>query len=168
MAKEIERKFLLKDNAWREGAKGIVYRQGYLSTVKERTVRVRTDGNKAHLTVKGINIGPTRLEFEYEIPVEEANEMLALCERPLIEKTRYLVKFGGLTWEIDQFHGDNKGLILAEVELSDEEQQIDLPDWIGREVTEDPRYFNANLIKNPYKSWENQIKRQIHTGERNE
>lgn len=154
MATEIERKFLVKGDQWRKLGKGTVYRQGYLSTVKERVVRVRTIDDKGYLTIKGITTGATRLEFEYEIPVKDANQMLdELCERPLIEKTRYVVEYGGLTWEIDEFAGDNRGLILAEVELSSEDQKVELPDWIGEEVTGDPRYFNSNLIKHPFTRW---------------
>ena len=154
MAQEIERKFLVKGDAWRKLAKGTVYRQGYLSTVKERTVRVRTVGDKGYLTVKGLSVGPTRDEYEYEIPVSDADAMLdKLCEQPLIEKTRSKIPFDGLIWEIDEFACDNEGLIVAEVELSDEDQKICLPDWIGEEVTDDPRYFNSSLIAHPYGSW---------------
>ncbi len=154
MAKEIERKFLLSGDEWRAGARGTSYRQGYLSTVKERTVRVRTVGDKGFLTVKGLTRGVERAEFEYEIPVADADAMLdTLCERPLIEKKRYRIEHGGLVWEIDEFFGENAGLLLAEVELEDERQRLDLPKWIGREVSGDPRYFNANLIKNPFTKW---------------
>jgi CYTH domain-containing protein len=154
MAKEIERKFLLKGDGWRELASGEVYRQGYLSTLKERTVRVRITGSKAYLTIKGPVTGATRLEYEYEIPLEDAEEMLdKLCEDPLIEKTRYKIEFGGLLWEVDEFGGENEGLFLAEVELSDENQEIELPEWIGEEVSGDPRYLNANLVKFPYRRW---------------
>ncbi len=154
MAQEIERKFLVTGDAWRKLAKGTVYRQGYLSTVKERTVRVRTVGDKGYLTVKGLSVGAKRAEFDYEIPVTDADVMLdELCEQPLIEKTRYNIPFDGLIWEVDEFASDNEGLIVAEVELSDEDQEIRLPDWIGEEVTDDLRYFNANLIAHPYKSW---------------
>lgn len=154
MAKEIERKFLVANDAWRALAKGTSYRQGYLSTVKERTVRVRTVGEKGFLTVKGISVGATRTEFEYEIPAADANEMLdTLCERPIIEKARYKIPFGGFIWEVDAFAGVNAGLIVAEIELADEGQAFPLPDWIGQEVTGDPRYFNANLIANPYSTW---------------
>ena len=154
MGTEIERKFLVNGDEWRKLGKATIYRQGYLSTVKERVVRVRTIDDKGYLTIKGISRGATRLEFEYEIPVEDANTMLdELCERPLIEKKRYVVKYGGLTWEIDEFAGENEGLIVAEVELTDENQHVKLPAWIGEEVTSDPRYFNSNLIKHPYKSW---------------
>jgi len=154
MPQEIERKFLLKGKDWRVPGTGILYRQGYLSTVPERTVRVRLIRDKGYLTIKGISVGATRAEYEYEIPAEEASEMLdKLCERPLIEKTRYRVEYQGLTWEIDEFDGDNAGLIIAEVELDKEDQAIMLPDWVGKEVTGDRRYYNANLIANPYIGW---------------
>src|SRR5262252_3484667 len=136
MGKEIERKFLVKSDAWRDQAQGKRYRQGYLSTVKERTVRVRTAGNSGFLTIKGITVAASRPEYEYEIPVADANEMLDhLCEHPLIEKTRYRISHDGLTWEVDEFEGDNRGLITAEVELKDEHQSVTLPNWVGREVT---------------------------------
>lgn len=154
MAEEIERKFLLRSDGWRAGAPGTLFRQGYLSTTKERTVRVRTVGDEAFLTVKGITVGATRAEFEYPIPAEDARRMLEdLCERPIIEKTRHLVSHGGLVWEIDEFHGVNDGLVVAEVEIDSEDQEIDLPEWVGEEVTDDPRYFNANLIARPYSTW---------------
>ena len=153
MGTEIERKFLVKEGSWREGA-AETYRQGYLSTVKERTVRVRTIGDKGYLTVKGTSVGASRLEFEYEIPVADAEELLdSLCEKPLIEKNRYKLDHGGLTWEVDVFFGDNEGLVVAEVELQSENQVFDKPDWVGEEVTHDPRYYNANLISNPYSGW---------------
>jgi adenylate cyclase len=154
MAKEIERKFLVRGNSWRGQDGGKRYRQGYLSTVKERTVRVRTTGDKGFITIKGESVGATRSEYEYEIPLADANEMLdRLCERPLIEKTRYRVSHEGLAWEIDEFERDNQGLIIAEVELKDETQSVTLPGWIGQEVTGDPRYFNANLVANPFSQW---------------
>lgn len=154
MGKEIERKFLVKGNAWQNLAEGTFYRQGYLSTVKERTVRVRTVGDKGYLTIKGIMVNATRAEYEYAIPVEDANEMLnTLCEQPLIEKRRYTINSGGLTWEIDEFTAENQGLIVAEVELNEVDQAIDLPEWIGEEVTGDPRYFNASLVAHPYSKW---------------
>jgi len=153
MGTEIERKFLVKEGPWREAAAD-TYRQGYLSTVKERTVRVRTINDKGYLTVKGISVGASRLEFEYEIPVADARELLdKLCEKPLIEKQRYKLDHGGLTWEIDVFFGDNEGLIVAEVELQSEDQVFERPDWVVDEVTSDPRYYNANLINNPYSKW---------------
>jgi len=153
MGTEIERKFLVKEGPWREAA-AETYRQGYLSTVKEKTVRVRTINDKGYLTVKGITVGASRLEFEYEIPVADAGELLDnLCEKPLIEKQRYKLDHGGLTWEIDVFFGDNEGLIVAEVELQSEDQVFERPDWVADEVTSDPRYYNANLISNPYSNW---------------
>ena len=154
MPQEIERKFLVKGEGWRLAARGTPYRQGYLSTVPERSVRVRLIRDKGYLTVKGITVGATRAEYEYEIPAVEAGEMLDnLCERPLIEKTRYRLEHHGLTWEVDEFDGDNAGLIIAEVELDHEDQAITLPDWVGKEVTGDRRYYNASLIADPYSSW---------------
>jgi len=154
LGKEIEKKFLIKNDEWREGAKGTRYRQGYLSTVKERTVRVRTIDDRGFLTIKGVNVGAVRAEYEYEIPAKDADEMLTgLCEKPLIEKNRYKISYKNLVWEIDEFFGDNNGLIVAEVELTDEAQSIDLPSWVGEEVTGDPKYFNSSLIKNPYSKW---------------
>jgi adenylate cyclase len=154
MSKEIERKFLLKNDGWRALAAGTRYRQGYLNSAKERTVRVRTVGDQAFLAIKGITVGATRAEYEYPIPLDDCNAMLEmLAERPLIEKLRYKVKRGDLTWEIDEFLGDNQGLIVAEVELSSENQVFDKPDWVGAEVSSDPRYFNANLVKHPYTKW---------------
>ena len=154
MGTEIERKFRVKEEgAWRE-AEATRYRQGYLSTVKERTVRVRTINDQAYLTIKGITVGASRAEFEYEIPVADAEELLDnLCEKPLIEKNRYKVDVGGLVWEVDEFFGENQGLVIAEVELQREDQPFDKPEWVTEEVTEDPRYYNANLIENPYSSW---------------
>jgi len=154
MGKEIERKFLVKGNRWKEISTGVLFRQGYLSTVKERTVRVRTIDNKGFLTIKGITVGATRPEYEYEISVSDANEMLdSLCEKPIIEKNRAKIEYKGLIWEVDEFFGENEGLVFAEVELESEEQKIELPDWIGEEVTGNPMYFNSNLIKNPFKNW---------------
>ena len=154
MAKEIERKFLVKGDSWRGLASGKRFRQGCLSAIKERTVRVRTVGDKGFITVKGINTGATRSEYEYEIPLSDASEMLdQLCERPLIEKTRYRIWFGDLAWEVDEFEGKDLGLITAEIELKDENQPVSLPDWIGPEVTDDPRYYNSNLVAHPFSQW---------------
>ena len=154
MSTEIERKFVLKGPAWKEGATGTYVRQGYLSTDQERTVRVRTIGEEGFLTIKGITTRATRDEYEFEIPLAEASEMLeCLCELPLIEKTRYIIPIDELIWEVDEFHGENEGLVVAEVELRDEDQPVHLPLWIGEEVTEDPRYFNANLVDHPYSEW---------------
>ena len=154
MAKEIERKFLVKGDAWRALAKGTTYRQGYLNSAKERTVRVRTAEDKAFLTIKGLTLGATRAEYEYEIPFDEGKAMLdALAEKPLIEKKRYKIPAGDLTLEIDEFLGDNAGLTVAEVELKSEDQAFDRPAWLGDEVTGDTRYYNANLIKKPFTRW---------------
>jgi CYTH domain-containing protein len=152
MGTEIERKFMVKKGVWRD-KKATKYRQGYLSIVKERTVRVRTIEDKGYLTIKGISIGASRLEFEYEIPRQDADALLDICEKPLIEKNRYKVENGGFVWEVDEFFGENQGLIVAELELESEDQYFPKPDWIGEEVTGDPRYFNSNLIKNPYSKW---------------
>ena len=154
MPQEIERKFLVRNEDWCVPGTGIVYRQGYLCTVPERTVRVRLVRDQGFLTVKGVTVGAARAEYEYEIPAGEATEMLdELCERPLIEKTRYRVEHHGMVWEIDRFAGDNAGLIIAEVELEEEDQAVVLPDWVGKEVTGDRRYYNANLIAEPFSEW---------------
>lgn len=154
MPQEIERKFLVRNEDWCVPGTGIVYRQGYLCTVPERTVRVRLVRDQGFLTVKGVTVGAARAEYEYEIPAGEAAEMLdELCERPLIEKTRYRVEHHGMVWEIDRFAGDNAGLIIAEVELEEEDQVVVLPDWVGKEVTGDRRYYNANLITEPFSEW---------------
>ena len=153
MGKEIERKYLVKGEVWKEMAEGVLYRQGYLNSLKERVVRARTMGPKAALTIKGITVGATRLEFEYDIPLEDCNQLLELCEQPIIEKTRYKIPLGGLIWEIDEFHGVNEGLVVAECELESEDQAIDKPEWIGVEVTGKPEYFNSNLIAKPYTTW---------------
>jgi CYTH domain-containing protein len=113
---------------------------------------VRVVGSQGYLTIKGLTTGSSRAEFEYEIPVDDAQELLeTLCDRPLIEKTRYKINIGDLIWEVDEFWGENQGLILAEVELETEDQNINIPHWIGKEVTSDPRYYNSNLVKNPFK-----------------
>jgi len=154
MGKEIEKKFLVRGDAWRSRAQGTAYRQGYLNSDKERTVRVRTVGGRAFLTIKGPAVGATRPEYEYEIPLADGRAMLdILVEKPIIEKTRYQVPFEGLIWEIDEFFGENAGLIVAEVELSSEGQAFSKPDRVGEEVTADPRYYNANLIRHPYCRW---------------
>ena len=152
MAKEIERKFLVKEGSWRN-EKGTRYRQGYLNSMKERVVRVRTINDKGYLTIKGLTVGASRLEFEYEIPRQDADLLLDICEKPLIEKTRFKVEEKGFVWEIDEFLEENQGLIVAEVELETENQDFPKPDWVLEEVTGDPRYFNSNLIKNPFKLW---------------
>ena len=154
MAKEIERKFLIKRGLWQPQNQGLEIRQGYLSLDPERTVRVRTKGAKGYLTIKGKNQGISRTELEYEIPYEEACQMLEeLCLRPLVEKTRYLEQYGQQLWEIDIFAGDNEGLAVAEAELPSEDTALALPLWIDREVSGETRYYNSSLIKLPYKNW---------------
>ncbi|MDY0191199.1 MAG: CYTH domain-containing protein [Desulfuromonas sp.] len=152
MAIEIERKFLLANDNWRHHALNrSYYKQGYLSTVAQRTVRVRIADKSAWLTVKGKNSGAVRSEFEYTIPRTDAEQMLAqLCEQPLIEKWRHQIHHHGHLWEIDEFCGVNTGLIVAEIELKHQDEQFDRPDWLGAEVTDDPRYFNANLLALPF------------------
>ena len=154
MAIEIERKYLVDGTDWRRPEAGSEFRQGYLSTVKERTVRVRVIGERGYIAVKGITVGAVRTEFEYEIPAADARTMLSdLCEQPIVEKIRYVIEWDGMTWEVDEFLGVNAGLVVAEVELEDPNRQITLPPWIGEEVTDDPRYFNSNLVGHPYKDW---------------
>lgn len=155
MATEIERKFLVADDRWREHAEeGTAFRQGYLVGSEHASVRVRIEGKRANLNIKSATLGVRRQEYEYPIPLEDAREMLdRLCEKPLIEKTRYHVAFGGYTWEVDVFEGDNRGLVVAEVELSSEDEQPPLPPWAGEEVSDDPRYYNVCLVKHPYKDW---------------
>jgi len=150
---EIERKFLVQGDGWRAHGRSSRLRQGYLCATQERSVRVRLDGRRGFLTIKGPARGAARAEFEYAIPARDALSLFALCEGPLIDKTRTRVRFGGLLWEIDEFHGDNKGLIVAEVELSRAKQRVSLPPWVGAEVTDDPRYLNASLFRKPYRSW---------------
>jgi CYTH domain-containing protein len=156
MAMEIERKFLLASDAWRGLAPGVLYRQGYLQTEKRCAVRVRVVGDRAFLTIKGRVSPESAHEYEYPIPLTDAREMLEhLAQRPLVEKLRHRVPWqDGLVWEIDEFLGENAGLILAEVELRAPDQEVALPDWIGPEVTGDPRYYNANLVRNPYRLWD--------------
>lgn len=155
MGQEIERKFLVNHLDWKNQAEGKLYRQGYIPTADARTVRVRTVENVGYLTIKGPTSNCTRSEFEYEIPLADAQAMLStLCEPPLIEKTRYRLPIGELVWEIDEFFGDNEGLLLAEVELSSPDQEIVLPPWVGNEVTGDKRYYNSNLARHPFTQWQ--------------
>jgi CYTH domain-containing protein len=155
MAQEIERKFLTSSEGWKENvSRAITIKQGYLNSEPNRTVRVRIAGEQGFLTIKGRSTGYTRAEFEYEIPVTDALEMVDLCEQPIIEKTRYLVNEHGKTWEVDVFTGANQGLTVAEIELESETEEFILPTWVGPEVSEDPRYFNSSLIRNPFGSWE--------------
>ena len=154
MPKEIERKFLVIDDSWRKNALKEELKQGYILREKNRVVRIRTVDAKGYITVKALVSGIERLEFEYEIPYDDAIEMLdKFCTKPLIEKTRHLVIHNGQLWEIDEFHSDNRGLIVAEAELESAGQALDLPVWAGKEVSEDPRYYNANLSLVPYTSW---------------
>ena len=155
MAQEIERKFLVKGDFKSLATKSTRIIQGYLSSVPERTVRVRVKGDKGFITIKGIGSqsGASRYEWEKEIPVEEVNELLKICEPGVSDKTRFLVPVGKHTFEVDEFYGENEGLILAEVELSSEGESFETPNWIGQEVTGDARYYNSMLMKNPYKGW---------------
>jgi Uncharacterized protein conserved in bacteria len=154
MGREIERKFLLAGDGWRRLADGIEYRQGYLCADRERTVRVRLAGGRGFLTVKGPTVGAGRDEYEYEIPATEARTMLdTLCPQPQIEKKRYTIPYRGHIWEVDEFFGANHGLLLAEIELADENELFERPDWVGTEVTGDARYSNAMLCRSPYRDW---------------
>ncbi|MCB2221487.1 MAG: CYTH domain-containing protein [Bacteroidetes bacterium] len=154
MGKEIERKFLVTNHAYRHLDKGKLYRQGFLSVEPERVIRIRAVEKKATLTIKAMGKGITRDEYEYEIPFSDARDLLAnVCIQPLIEKIRYCVQVGTLTWEVDEFLGENRGLIIAEVEIENESDPLDVPDWVGEEVTHDLRYYNNHLVKNPYKNW---------------
>jgi adenylate cyclase len=153
VAIEIERKFLVIGDAWRE-APAVFYSQGYLNRDKARTVRVRIAGEEAFLTIKGQSVGASRAEFEYPIPVTDARNLLALCEQPLIEKYRRKISYEGFIWEVDEFLGENQGLVVAEIELPSEDAVFAIPKWVGAEVTSDPRYFNSNLSRLPFTRWE--------------
>ena len=154
MAKEIERKFLIDISGVESIGSGSRIKQGYISTTDNTAVRIRVSGTVAYLTLKGENQGATRPEFEYEIPIEDANEIIKeLCSGPVIDKTRYLVEYGSHTWEIDVFHGDNDGLIVAEVELESETEEVDLPKWVINEVTGEVKYYNTSLLDNPFNKW---------------
>ncbi len=154
MGVEIERKFLLAGDGWRALGHPVLLRQGYLSSQRERVVRVRIEGGQAMLTIKGQSVGASRGEWEYPIPLHDAAELLdTLCEQPLIEKYRTRVKVGAHVWEVDEFLGANQGLMVAEIELQSEDEPFDKPEWVGQEVTDDERYFNSSLIRNPYTRW---------------
>ena len=155
MAQEIEKKFLVAGEFKDSAKKATRITQGYLSSVPERTVRVRVKGDKGYITVKGIgnDSGASRFEWEKEIPVEDVRDLLKICEPGVIDKTRYLVDCDGHTFEVDEFYGDNEGLVVAEVELSDENEAFTRPSWLGEEVTGDKKYYNSMLMKNPYKNW---------------
>ncbi|OSM02329.1 CYTH domain-containing protein [Magnetofaba australis] len=154
MAIEIERKFLVTGDGWRGQGTTTRFRQGFLSTDKDRVVRVRIAGEKGTLAIKGRNRGAARPEFEYEIPLSDAQSLLdTLCMPPILEKNRTVIPQGEVFWEVDEFFGDNQGLIVAEVELPHEDHPVDLPDWVGQEVTHDRRYANSNLVNYPYSKW---------------
>ena len=154
MGIEIERKFLVDESKLPQLTGGYSIKQGYIQTAGVNTVRVRIRDNEAFLTLKSSSKGSKRLEFEYIIPLEDAQEMLDnLCQKPFIDKTRYLIEHQGHTWELDIFEGENKGLIVAEVELQSENETFSLPAWVTDDVTLDKRYANSNLIQTPYRSW---------------
>lgn len=161
MAKEIERKFLVNNLIFKNSGEKKYYKQGYLSTDKGRTVRIRIIDHQGYITVKGASRSISRDEYEYSIPVEDADEMLEkLCLKPLIEKYRYKIPYRGFIWEVDEFLGVNKGLIVAEIELPDENTEFDRPEWIGTEVTNDRKYFNSSLVQYPYSDWKTTEKTQ--------
>lgn len=155
MATEIERKFLIVNDSWREQVtqeKNI--RQGYFASAGKASLRIRISGDSANLNIKSATLDVTRLEYEIPIALSDAKEMLEnLCERPFIEKVRYLVPFGDHVWEVDEFSGDNQGLLVAEIELSSADENFEKPDWLGEEVSDDERYYNVCLVKHPYKDW---------------
>ena len=154
MGLEIERKFLVNGQGWRDHGVGLRCRQGYLTIAKEVTVRVRIVDERGYLTIKGKSVGIVRPEYEYEIPLPDAEEMLAdLCEKPLIAKNRYQVLYRDMLWEVDEFFGENEGLIIAEVELDRPGQHLEYPPWLGQEVTGEYRYCNVALVRNPYRNW---------------
>ena len=155
MGTEIEKKFLVTGDGWRrEATRVLLLRQGYLSTDPECAVRVRISGEKAYLTVKGRSVNGVAPEFEYPVPLADAAAMLdRLAKKPLIEKKRHLVPRDGLTWEVDEFFGENAGLVIAEIELASPDQPFSPPSWVGREVTGDPGYYNASLVARPFLSW---------------
>lgn len=160
MASEIERKFRVISDAWRPlVSRSVRYRQGYLGPVETSSVRVRVADDAAWLNIKSATLGIERLEYEYPIPLSDAQEMLdRLCRRPLIEKTRHWVPYAGHTWEIDEFEGDNAGLIVAEIELRRVDEDFVRPPWLGEEVSHEPRYYNVCLVERPYREWSEQEK----------
>ncbi len=153
MPSEIERKFLVRDTSFLKGLTGSYIAQGYLSADPERTVRVRIKDNQGYLTIKGKTDGISRIEFEYQIPLGEAKNLLDLCLPTIIEKERFLVTAGNHIYEIDQFKGDNEGLIIAEIELNHEDETFEKPDWLGKEVSHETQYFNSALSQKPYIKW---------------
>ena len=162
MGKEIERKFLVKSDVYKTLAQGTYYRQGYVPTLNGMTVRLRIAGEKGYITMKDHAVGFTRHEFEYEIPKEDARQMLELmCDKPQIEKYRFVIPAScnsastssQLFWEVDEFLGENAGLVVAEIEVPSEDTKFEIPDWVGEEVTGENRYYNSHLCRNPYKNW---------------
>ncbi|MDH5546035.1 MAG: CYTH domain-containing protein [Gammaproteobacteria bacterium] len=155
MAKEIERKFTVIHDGWKAQATASSrFRQGYMGNDDKASIRVRLENDRAFLNIKSATLGIQRHEYEYEIPVSDAEEMLdQLCRKPLIEKVRHFVEFEGNTWEVDVFEGDNAGLVVAEIELEDEQETFSVPDWAGEDVSHDTRYYNVCLVKHPYKDW---------------
>jgi adenylate cyclase len=155
MATEIERKFLLANDSWRRDVtKSSDIRQGYLLGSSSASVRVRISGEQANLNIKSATLGVTRKEYEIPLSIDDAMEMLDdLCDKPVIEKTRHIVTYKGHTWEIDEFYGDNQGLVVAEIELTSEDEDFEKPNWVGAEVSDDTRYYNVCLIQHPYKEW---------------
>jgi adenylate cyclase len=155
MGTEIERKFLVTSHDWRrEAQRRVRFRQGYLANNERCSIRVRVAGDEARLNIKGATLAVRRQEYEYAVPLEEANEMLdTLAEKPIIEKTRHYVDHADHLWEVDEFEGDNAGLVVAEIELRETDEAFEKPDWVGKEVSDDPRYYNVNLVAHPYKDW---------------
>ena len=155
MGIEIERKFLMNPEKWEQVEKpvGEFYRQGYLLTDPTKTIRVRQTSEQGFLTIKGISVGATRKEYEYEIPLEEAKELLDQFSVAELSKIRYKISIGNHVWEVDEFSGKNAGLIVAEIELTSEDEDFEIPDWIGREVTGAEKYYNSNLVTEPYEDW---------------
>lgn len=152
--REIERKFLVRSDDWRKDAKGVPCRQGYLCADENLVVRVRLLGNRAYLTIKGPKTGLSCPEYEYPLPLAEARQILErICPRPHIEKIRYTLHVRGAKWDIDEFQRENEGLVVAEVELECEDQSVELPEWVGRDISFDSKYRNVNLARNPYRTW---------------
>ena len=154
MGTEIERKFLIKTDAWKKNAQYLEYRQGYIFAEEKGIVRVRIFNQRGFITIKSTSNGFKRLEYEYEIPLKDAETMLKyMCENYIIEKKRYTIKYGNHKWEIDEFTGHNQGLVIAEIELSEEKEYFEKPEWLGKEVSLDPKYYNSNLSKRPFNQW---------------
>lgn len=159
MGLEIERKFLVDHEKWRNTAKpaGVYYKQGYLTDEPYKTIRVRIAGEKGFITIKGVSENISRKEYEYEIPASEAAELIGGFANSVVEKTRYKISFAGKLWEVDEFAGDNEGLIMAEIELKSEDEAFEKPAWITREVSMDNRFYNSYLAGHPYKTWDGQV-----------